>query len=85
MDIKGKESLEVNCKRNIDKIGISNLNINFFRNKFDSVIQQIMGNEDILIILKIKLDSSPSTHHFLINERSDLLRINRNNHWGGTM
>ena len=55
MDIKDKESLEVNYKRNINRAVISNLNINSFRNKFNSLVKQIMGNEDILITLKTKL------------------------------
>ena len=55
MDIKDKESLEVNYKCNINRVVISNLNINSFRNKFNSLVKQIMGNEDILITLKRKL------------------------------
>ena len=55
MDIKGKESIEVNYKCNINRVVISNLNINSFRNKFNSLVKQIMGNEDILITLKTKL------------------------------
>ena len=55
MDIKDKESLEVNYKCNINRVVISNLNINSFRNKFNSLVKQIMGNEDILITLKTKL------------------------------
>ena len=55
MDIKGKESLGVNYKCNINRVVISNLNINSFRNKFNSLVKQIMENEDILITLKTKL------------------------------
>ena len=85
MDIRGKGCLEINCKRNINRTVISNSNINSFRNKFDSLIKQIMGTVDILIILKRKLDSSRSAGNFLINGQGELLRINWNNQWGGIM
>ena len=41
---------------NIDKIIDAHLNRNSLRNKFDTLIGQITGNIDILIVSETKLD-----------------------------
>ena len=58
------------------------ININSLRNKFDSLIEQITGNIDILMILETKLDSSFPTGQFLINGYSEPFKIDRNSQGG---
>ena len=41
MDKKSTESVKASHKHNITSIGISHLNINFSRNKYDTLIEQI--------------------------------------------
>lgn len=43
-NVKGIENLKVIYKRNVNRIIIAHLNINFLRNKFDSLMKRIMGN-----------------------------------------
>ena len=45
-------------KRNLNKLVAAHLNINSLRLKFDSFVQKITGNIDILMKSKIKLDNS---------------------------
>ena len=44
-------------KRNINRLIIGQLNINSLRNKFESVVQRVTGNIDILIVSETKLDN----------------------------
>ena len=45
-------------KRNLNKLVVAHLNINSLRLKFDSLVQKITGNVDILMISETKLDNS---------------------------
>ena len=78
-----------NCKairkRNLNRIVVVHLNINLSRNKFDYLIEQIMGNIDFLLISETKLDSSFPTGQFLSNGYSEPFRIDRNSQGGGIM
>ena len=85
MNMKGVESLKSILKRNLNRIVVAHLNINSLRNKFDYLIEQIMGNIDILMISETKLDSSFPIGQFLINSYSEPFRIDRNNQGGGIM
>ena len=53
-------------KRNLNKLVVARLNINSFRIKFDSLVQKITGNVDILMISETKLDNSFPDGQFLI-------------------
>ena len=53
-------------KRNIDKIIVAHLSINSLRNKFDSLIGQITGNVDILMVSEKKLSDSFPIGQFII-------------------
>ena len=85
MNMKGIESLKAIQKHNLNRIVVTHLNINSLRNKFDYLIEQIMGNIDILMISETKLSSSFPIGQFLINGYSEPFRIDRNSQGGGIM
>ena len=72
-------------KRNLNKLVVAHLNINSLRLKFDSFVQKITGNVDILMISETKLDNSFPEGQFLIEGYSKPYRIDRNCHGGGIM
>ena len=51
-------NLNAICKRNINRLIIGQLNINSLRNKFKSLVQQVSGNIDILMVSETKSDNS---------------------------
>ena len=53
-------------KRNLNKLVVTHLNINSRRPKFDSLVQKITGNVNILMISETKLDNSFLEGQFLI-------------------
>ena len=55
-------------QKNLGKTAIGHLNINSIRRKFDSLIEIITGNIDILMISETKLDGSFPKGQFLIKE-----------------
>ena len=70
---------------NIDKIIISHLNINSVRNKFDHLVDLIMGNIDILLISETKIDDSFPTNQFQIKSFSLPYRLDRDCNGGGLL
>ena len=78
MGIKCVESFKAIRKCDTKRVVINHLNITALRNIFDSLIKQITGNRDILIISDGKLDSSFSMGEFLINGDNEPLRIDWN-------
>ena len=72
-------------KRSLNKLVVAHLNINSLRLKFDSLVQKITGNVDILMISETKLDNSFPEGQFLIEGYSEPYRIDRNCHGGGIM
>ena len=72
-------------KRNLSKLVVAHLNINSLRLKFDSLVQKITGNVDILMISETKLDNSFPEGQFLIEGYSKPYKIDRNCHGGGIM
>ena len=53
--------------KNVNKVIIGHLNINYLRNKFELLTHQIRDNIDILMISETKLDESFPKSQFLIN------------------
>ena len=51
--------------RNRDRV-LAHININSIRNEFDTLVQQITNNIDILMISETKLDNSFPEGQFLI-------------------
>ena len=72
--------------QNVENIVIAHLNINSLRNKFDSLVQLICGNVDILIIGETKLDGTfPQNTSFIIDGFKKPYRKDRNTDGGGVM
>ena len=67
-------------KRNLNKLVVAHLNINSLRLKFDSLVQKITGNVNILMISETKLDNSFPEGQFLIEGYRKPYRIDRNCH-----
>ena len=65
-NLRFKEKLSIIRQRNIGKIIVARLNINPSRNKFDSLIDQITGRIDILMVSETKLDESFPIGQFVI-------------------
>ena len=61
---------------------IAQLNINSLRNKFDSLVQMLHNNLDILLISETKIDSSFPTAQFQI-EGYTTYSLDRNANGGG--
>ena len=64
---------------------MAHLNINSLRNKFDSLVDQIKGNIDILVISETKLDESFPVGQFKIPGFATPFRRDRNELGGGIM
>ena len=65
---KPKENINLNFirKGNFNRLVLAHININSTRNKFDTLVQQITNNIDILMISETKLDNSFLEGQFLI-------------------
>ena len=63
--------------QNMNRIIIGHLNINFLRNKFKNLQEQINGNMDILLIQETKFDNSFPNRQFLIKGYSAPYRLDR--------
>ena len=84
-NLSSKEKLRILRKRNIDKIIVTDLNIISLRNKFDSLIGQITGNTDILMVSESKLNESFPIGQFITEGFSVPYRVDRNGKGGGVM
>ena len=67
----------------MNRLIISNLNINSISNKFDQLKLLVRGKVDILVITENKLDSTFPTSQFLIEGYSEPYRFDRNRNGGG--
>ena len=71
--------------KNVNRLIYVQLNINSIRNKFDSLINIINNNIDILMISETKLDPSFPTGQFHIHGFSEPYRFDRNSNGGGIL
>ena len=71
--------------QNVGNVVIAHLNINSIRNKFDSLVELIDENIDILVIGETKLDESFPANQFRINGFKKPYRKDRNANGGGVM
>ena len=71
--------------KNVNRLICAQLNINSIRNKFDSLINLINNNIDILMISETKLDPSFPTGQFHIHGFSEPYRFDRNSSGGGIL
>ena len=78
------EKLKNTRLKNPNRLIIAQLNINSLRNKFDSLVQILHNNLDILSISKTKIDSSFPTAQFQIEGYTNY-RLDRNVNGGGIL
>ena len=71
--------------KNINRITIATLNINFFAPKFEQLKAVIGKNLDILVFQETKLDSTFPEDQFIIDGYSPPYRLDRNKHGGGVI
>ena len=64
---------------------IGQLNINSLRNEFESLVQHVSGNIDILVVSETKLDNSFPVSQFLMDGYSPPFRLDHDNNGGGIM
>ena len=80
-----KEILKNLRLKNVNRLICAQLNINSLRNKFESLINIINNNIDILMISETKLDPSFPTGQFHIHGFSEPYRFDRNSSGGGIL
>ena len=78
-----KEILKNLRLKKVNRLICAQLNINSLRNKFESLINIINNNIDILMISETKLDLSFPTGQFHIHRFSEPYRFDRNSSGGG--
>ena len=71
--------------KNINRITIATLNINFLAPKFEQLKAVIGKNLDILVFQETKLDSTFPEDQFIIDGYSPPYRLDRNKHGGGVI
>ena len=72
-------------KRNINETIVAHLKVNSLRNKFDSLVSQMTGSIDILMVSDVKLDESFLISQFIIKGFGVSYRVDRNANVGGTV
>ena len=66
-------------KCNVNRLIIGQLNINSLRNKFESLVQQVKGNIDILMVSETKLDNRFPVSQFFIDGYTPPFRLSHVN------
>ena len=61
------------------------MNLNFIRNKFEFLTEQVKGKMDILMISETKSDESFPQRNFSVNGFSSSYRLDRNSKTEGIM
>ena len=78
-------SLKSVQRKNLSRIIFAHFNINSLRNKLDTLVHQIKGNVDVLVMSETKLDESFPEGQFKIPGFATLFRKDRNEFGGGIM
>ena len=71
--------------RNINRVIIGHLNVNFFALKLDAIKTIIPGNVDIMIFGETKLDASYPAAQLMIDGFKTIFRLGRNLSGGGLL
>ena len=87
------QSLEDNFKdilkklrlKNLNRVIISQININSIRNKIELLSEAALGNIDILMVSETKIDMSLPTSQFVIQGFAAPFRLDRTNTGGGIL
>ena len=66
----------------LNRIVISQININSIRNKFELLTEAVMGNVDILMVTETKIDKSFPTRPFIITGFTSAYHFDRTNEGG---
>ena len=84
MNLDPSTNIENIRSKNPNRLIIAQLNINSLRYKFDSLVEILRSNVDILLISETKIDSSFPTAQFKI-EGYTTYRLDRNSNGGGIL
>ena len=71
--------------KNLNRIIISQININSTRNKIEFLSEAVLGNTDILMVSETKIDMSFPTSQFVIQDCAANFRLDRTNTGGGIL
>ena len=70
---------------NLNQIIFGHLNVNSLRNKFDTQMDMVLGNIDIIFISETKIDNTFPSSQFMVDGLSKPIRLDRNDKCGGIM
>ena len=77
-----KETLKKLRIKNLNRVIISQININSIRNKIELLSEAVFGNIDILMVSETKIDMSIPTSQFIIQGFAAPFRLDRTNTGG---
>ena len=72
-------------RKNINRVVIGHININFLEGKFDALKLLIEDKVDVLVVTETKIDDSYPTSQFEIRGFGTPFRQDRNKHGGGVL
>ena len=82
LNLDPSSNIENIRSKNPNRLIIAQLNINSLRYKFDSLVEMLRSNADILLISETKIDSSFPTAQFKIEDYT-MYGLDRNSNGGG--
>ena len=71
--------------KNLNRVIISQININSIRNKIELLSEAVLGNIDILMVSETKIDMSLPTSQFVIQGFAAPFRLDRTHTSGGIL
>ena len=80
-----KSVLQALKSKNLDRLIIAHLNINFLGSKYEPLRPLIKENIDILLVSETKLDDKYPKGQFKIDGYDKPIRLDRNKHGGGIL
>ena len=80
-----KDTLKKSRKKNLNRVIISQININSIKNKIELLSETVLGNNDILMVCENKIDIPFPTSQFFIQGFAAPLRLDRTNTGGGIL
>ena len=85
MEDNFKDTLKKLRIKNLNRVIISQININSIRNKIELLSEVVLGNIDILMVSETKTDMSFPTSQFVIQGFAAPFRLDRTNTDGGIL
>ena len=71
--------------KDLNRVIISQISINYIRNKIELLLEAVLGNIDILMVSETKIDMSFPTRQFVIQDFAAPFRLDRTNTGGGIL